>query len=233
MTIKADLLHEAEASVPEADPGVLRQEVLDPGFDVALTEPYEAKDRLFFCARGPLDAQRNLRFEQGLHFPRDPREDDGEAVVPSQNESRRRTDRVREDMEAGRDLGLPAVARTHRSTPGEDALFNASNRLGVKDPGTRERASDCLEGEVVIGRPEPSRDDEPPYPAIELFDGVGDRVDVVGDCAMLDDTVAEGGQAIVEPNRVRVEDVTAEELVADREDRDSRGAIGHGSQRVE
>ncbi len=111
----------------------------------------------------------------------------------------------------------------------EEAL-EGRHHAGIADHRHAERARHALDGDVVVGGPDPARGEDDVEAPAELDDLGRDPLDLVGDHDDASHVHAERAKLAAEVHGVRVRHLAGEKLVADEDDA-SRPTHGrsHGS----
>ncbi len=130
----------------------------------------------------------------------------------------RGADRVRDRLTPVGDIGLAQVVLRHVPDPGAEHLGDRLRELVVTHQRDTHELCDRIAGQVVLGRAETAADEHGVGP-LELIAQRGDDAGlVVADRAMLERVDARRRELFPDPRTVRVDDLTEQQLGADRED---------------
>ena len=126
--------------------------------------------------------------------------------------------RIRHDAAPFREIGLKLVALGHFPLPPGEEPPHVLQGLGHEKQGAPGRRGQRLAGEVVGRRPQPAGGDDKVRPLERQAEDVNARLQLVADRRVVQDADTQLAQALAEPLRVGVEELSAGDFVADSKD---------------
>ena len=123
---------------------------------------------------------------------------------------------LRDERSAGGDIGLAQVVLGHPAPAGLEAGADALPDLGVAQELHPHDLGDRLAGDVVLGGAEPPADDHRVAAREREAEARHDAFVVVADLGLEVRVDAREREPLAEPGRVRIDDLTEQQLGADR-----------------
>ena len=162
---------------------------------------------------------QDLFVQHLLHLAGHPGHDENGRAVVAHQEAGRRADGIVEDLGVPGHIGLDAVRLRHVHAPLGEHGFHRVQDIGMKDQVLPDRLGDDGLGHVVVGRPQPARDEHHVRLSAHDVEGLADTGTLVAHRHGTDRFDAGLRHALADVGGVGIDHGTVEQFVADRDDR--------------